>query len=131
MLCIISLLLAIEVALATIPLFDPGEVLPAPLYAADNAIVPDYNVPFISDQPRALPGAYIFESNVTELEYVAYWTTANDTSVIIAANDAKLTLEYVKIVKLGYASNLLLSSFYGFNAAINIVSGRVPSFNPD
>ena len=130
MLSIISLILAIEAALAVIPLSDPGDTLPVSLYAADNAIVPDCNVPFIGVQPHSLPGAYIFESNVTELEYAVYSTTANDTSVIIAASDAKLTLEYVEIVKSGYASNLLLSSFYGFNAAINIVSGRVPSFNP-
>src|ERR1700728_4129232 len=46
--------------LAEIPLSDPGDILPASLYSSDNAIVPDYNVPFISVQPRALPGANIF-----------------------------------------------------------------------
>jgi len=130
MFSVICILLAAEIAFAEIPLSDPGDTLPASLYVADNSIVPDYNVPFISVQPSPLLGAYIFERNVTTLDHTAFSTTANDTSVIVATDNAELTLSYVDIVKSGYASNLLLSSFYGFNAAINIVGDLAPPSNP-
>lgn len=44
-------LLAIRAALASVTLGDPSDVIPASDWAEDNAIVPDYNVPFLEYQP--------------------------------------------------------------------------------
>ena len=37
--------------LASLTVSDPSDVITPDAWAADNAIVPDYNVPFISQQP--------------------------------------------------------------------------------
>lgn len=37
--------------LASLTVSDPSDLIPPDAWAADNAIVPDYNVPFISQQP--------------------------------------------------------------------------------
>jgi hypothetical protein len=110
------------IALAAVSVSNPSDVISPLLWAADNAIVPNYNVPFISVQPEALPAAYTFEENSTKIDHESFSTTLSDTSVILVANGAELDLSFVDIQKSGYASNLLWSSFYGFNAAINIVS---------
>lgn len=44
-------LLAARAALASVTLGDPSDVIPASDWAADNAIIPDYNVPFLEYQP--------------------------------------------------------------------------------
>lgn len=44
-------LLAAGAALASVTLGDPSDVIPASDWAEDNAIVPDYNVPFLEYQP--------------------------------------------------------------------------------
>lgn len=111
-----------SVALANVSVSDPSDNISPLLWTADNAIVPDYNVPFISVQPENLPAAYEFEGNSNSITHRTFSTTLNDTSVILVANKAELDLSFVDIEKSGYASNLLWSSFYGFNAAVNIVS---------
>lgn len=65
--------------------------------------------------------AYIFDSNSSQLSHVTLNVGANDTSVILLAKGARLDLSYVEVVKYGYASNLLEASFWGFNAAVNVV----------
>lgn len=47
---------------------------------------------------------------------------ANDTSVISVAEGAQLGLSFVDVIKYGYSSNLNYASFFGINAAINVVS---------
>lgn len=44
-------LLATRVAVASVTLEDPSDTIPASDWAADSAIVPDYNVPFLEYQP--------------------------------------------------------------------------------
>lgn len=44
-------LLAARTALASVTVGDPSDVIPASDWADDNAIVPDYNVPFLEYQP--------------------------------------------------------------------------------
>lgn len=63
-----------------------------------------------------------FEENSTAIDHETYSADANDTSVILVAGGADLDLSYVDVIKYGYASNLLSASFWGFNAAINVVS---------
>jgi hypothetical protein len=108
--------------LASIPILDPSDTISPLSWTADNAIVPNYNVPFISTQPRPLTSAYTFSRNTTSISHASFSTSLNDTSVLLATNGASLNLSHVEILKSGYASNLLEASFYGFNAAVNIVS---------
>jgi hypothetical protein len=109
-------------AAAVVSLTDPSDVIPPSLWAADNAIVPNYSVPFISVQPSPIIAAYTFDDNSTTIDHESFSTTLNQTSVILVADSAELSLSFVDIQKSGYAFNLLESSFYGFNAAVNIVS---------
>lgn len=106
-------------ALAAISIVDPSDTISPSLWTADNSIVPDYNVTFISVQPSPIIAAYTF-SNSTSISHQTFSTTLNQTSVILVTGE--LNLSYSTVLKSGYASNLIESSFYGFNAAINIVS---------
>lgn len=116
-------------AYAAVSVTDPSDVIPPQQWAADNAIVPDYNVPFLSFQPSPILAPYVFEENSTSINHESFSTTLNDTSVILVADGALLNLSYVDVVKSGYFSDLLASSFWGFNAAINVVS-TIPCFGP-
>lgn len=118
----IGLLPLVGFAFATVSISDPSDNISPLLWAADNALIANYNVPFVSVQPENIPAAFEFEANSTSIDHKTFSTTLNDTSVILAANHAELNLSFVDIKKSGYASNLLWSSFYGFNAAINVVS---------
>lgn len=62
-----------------------------------------------------------FEENSTVIDHESYSADANDTSVILVSGGADLDLSYVDVVKYGYASDLLSASFWGFNAAVNVV----------
>lgn len=44
-------LIAARVVLASVTVGDPSDVIPASDWAEDNAIIPDYNVPFLEYQP--------------------------------------------------------------------------------
>lgn len=66
----------------------------------------------------------MFEDNNTLLAYETLTVDANDTSVILVAEGANLDLSYVDVIKYGYSSNLDDASFWGFNAAVNVVSFR-------
>lgn len=109
-------------AFATVSLSDPSDVIDPDLWAADNAIEPDFDVPFISTQPSPIIAAYYFDDTTVSVSHESFSTTLNQTSVISIANNAEVNISYVDVEKSGYASNLLESSFWGFNAAINIVS---------
>lgn len=39
------------VALASVTIEDPSDVIDPSWWAADNAIIPDYNIPFVEVQP--------------------------------------------------------------------------------
>lgn len=147
--------LIVRAALASVTIEDPSDIVPASDWAADNAIVPDYDVPFPAYQPspsesipsfllpqwfQPLPppmhrihltlytpcvkvvAKYVFEANSTSLDHETYTVNANDTSVILVSEEANLDLSFVDVIKYGYSSNLDYSSFWGFNAAINVVS---------
>lgn len=66
--------------------------------------------------------AYVFDENTTALFHETLTVNANDTSVILVSDGAGLDLSYVDVIKYGYSSNLNEASFWGFNAAINVVS---------
>lgn len=46
-----SLLLWPAVALASVTIEDPSDVIDPSLWAADNAIIPDYDIAMVSVQP--------------------------------------------------------------------------------
>src|SRR5258707_12533411 len=100
--CFLSLA---SVALAKVSISDPSDVISPLLWTADNAIIPDYNVPFISVQPENIPAAYKFNGNSTSISHKTFSTSLNDTSAILVANHAGLSLSFVDIEKSGYASN--------------------------
>lgn len=65
---------------------------------------------------------FYYSNGTTTLDHTSFYVDENDTSVIVVADSSSLNLSYVDVLKYGYASNLLEASFYGFNAAINVVS---------
>lgn len=56
-------LLAARAALASVTVGDPSDVIPASDWADDNAIVPDYNVPFLEYQPSDSKSSMSCESS--------------------------------------------------------------------
>ncbi|KUJ23658.1 uncharacterized protein LY89DRAFT_755618 [Mollisia scopiformis] len=113
-----NLIFLVGTSLAAVSVTDPSDIISPSLWAADNAIIPDYNVSFISVQPNPIVAAYTV-TNSASISYETLSTALNQTSVLLVTGELNLT--YSTVIKSGYASNLLESSFYGFNAAINVV----------
>lgn len=63
----------------------------------------------------------MFETDTT-VDHETYSVNQNDTDVILVTNGSTFDASFVTVLKKGYSSNLLEASFYGFNAAINVVS---------
>jgi hypothetical protein len=63
-------------------------------------------------------------SESVSIDHESFSVDANDTSVILVAEGATFDGSYLDILKFGYSSNLLYASFWGFNAAINVVSRK-------
>ncbi|KKY31247.1 hypothetical protein UCDDA912_g08800 [Diaporthe ampelina] len=122
-------LLAATTALASVTVGDPSDVIPASGWADDNAIIPDYNVPFLEYQPSDIVAVNTFQENSTSIDHETYSADANDTSVILVSGGADLDLSYVDVIKYGYASDLTSASFWGFNAAINVANASTASLD--
>ncbi|KAH8659973.1 hypothetical protein BX600DRAFT_383834 [Xylariales sp. PMI_506] len=114
---------------ASITLLDPSDIINPALWADDNAIIPDYNVAFPSTQPSAIEAAYSWDGESVSIDHETYTVDANDTSVILVANDGSLDASYIDVIKYGYGSNLLYSSFWGFNAAINVANASTANLD--
>lgn len=67
-----------------------------------------------------------YVSETVDIDHESFFVDANDTSVILVADGASFNGSYLDILKEGYSSNLLYASFWGFNAAVNVVSLRIP-----
>ncbi len=119
-------LFSASAALAALSISDPSDIIDPSQWAADNSIVPDYNVPFLSFQPSPIIAAYTID-NSTSISHQTFSTDLNQTSVILVTGELNLT--HSVVVKEGYADNLLESSFWGFNAAVNVVS-KVDEWSP-
>lgn len=61
-----SLLLWPAVALASVTIEDPSDVIDPKWWAADNAIIPDYNIPFVEVQPSN--SGFSFGENVDNMQ---------------------------------------------------------------
>ncbi|KAH6989296.1 hypothetical protein BKA56DRAFT_710686 [Ilyonectria sp. MPI-CAGE-AT-0026] len=112
----------LRAAVATITVNDPSDTILPKDWAADDAILADYDIPFISSQPRDLATAYSFKKGSKLVEHKEFSTDKNDTCVVVVSKGAHLTASHVDIVKSGYSSNLNEASFYGFNAALNVAN---------
>lgn len=66
--------------------------------------------------------AYSFNRGSISRDHVFLSANENDTSVISVTDKASLKLTYANVLKYGYSENLLTASFYGFNAAVHVVS---------
>lgn len=55
-------------------------------------------------------------------DHVTWYAKGNDTSVLLVAEEGSFTGSYMTFDKSGYSTNLNDASFWGFNAAINVVS---------
>ncbi|KAF7546006.1 hypothetical protein G7Z17_g8740 [Cylindrodendrum hubeiense] len=112
----------LRAAVATITVNDPSDTILPSDWADDNALLADYDIAFISTQPRDLATAYTFDDGSKLVQHKEYSTDENDTCVIVVSDGAHLTASHVDILKSGYSSNLNEASFYGFNAAINVAN---------
>ncbi|KAF4500025.1 hypothetical protein FAGAP_3792 [Fusarium agapanthi] len=111
------------VVLATIKIQDPSDVIPASDWATDNALIADYNAPFPADgQPTDLIGVHDIKDKSVSVDHVTWYANKNDTSVVLVSKNADFAASYSTFVKSGHYSNLNWASFYGFNAAVNVVS---------
>ncbi|KAJ5925357.1 hypothetical protein N7454_007996 [Penicillium verhagenii] len=124
-----SLLLFPALALASITIQDPSNVINPDLWKADNAIVPDYNVAFPSVQPSAIKATHSVKGKTSSANHVTWSATANDTSVLLVSEGGSFTGSYIDFEKSGYSSNLDDASFWGFNAAINVANASTAVFD--
>lgn len=131
---LLNLLTLAGLAAGTIVISDPSDVISPSDWAADDALLADYNVDFVSRSMLWTSSLLIlFKISVQGIANVApnIWTGVNvtenhktftvdenDTSVIVVTGGATAYFQYDKFVKYGYSSNLLESSFYGVNAAV-------------
>ncbi|CZR37637.1 uncharacterized protein FPRO_07172 [Fusarium proliferatum ET1] len=126
MLSPITLVAFSAVALATVEVQDPSNIIPASDWAADNALIADYNAPFPANgQPTDLIGVHDFKHKSVSVDHVTWHADKNDTSIVLVSKNADFAASYSTFIKSGYYSNLNWASFYGFNAAINVANNSV------
>ncbi|KAI1629964.1 hypothetical protein EDD37DRAFT_604829 [Exophiala viscosa] len=124
-----SLLALWPSAQATFTITDPSDVINPADWAADNAILADYNVTPILYQTDAIVGPYTYNGQAANISHATLTVSKNDTSVLVVSNDSDVSVEYSTIVKYGYSSNLFQASFYGLNAAVNVANGSTLSLS--
>jgi len=105
--------LFVPLVLGTITVTDPSDVIKPSDWAADNAILADYNVNPIMYLLSPLEAAYTYSGKSLNISRQTLSVDANDTSVIIIANEADVEIDHTTVVKFGYSSDLLQASFFG------------------
>jgi hypothetical protein len=118
-LCFLSLVAA---SAASISISDPSDVIPESDWAADNAIMADYSVAVEYIQRIAQVGPYMVSGKKKTFQHTTLKTDKNDTSVLVATKGADVSVQNTDIIKFGYYSNLIQSSFYGVNAAVLVAN---------
>jgi hypothetical protein len=111
-------------AAATLTIQDPSDSISGAAWAADNAVLADYNVQPLLYQIIPVVGPYVFNGTTTAVDHQYYTVDANDTSVVIITEGSNVTITYSEIVKFGYASNLLQSSFFGKSKTVLMYSNN-------
>lgn len=67
----------------------------------------------------------MYTETAVSYDHETFYVDANDTSVILVTADSEFNASYIDVVKFGTYSNLNEASFWGFNAAMLIVSRTV------
>ncbi|CAI7604755.1 unnamed protein product [Penicillium pancosmium] len=124
-----SLLLWPAVALASVTIEDPSDVIDPKWWAADNAIIPDYNIPFVEVQPSDIVATHNVKGKAASADHTTWYATANDSSVLLVSEKGSFKGSYITFEKRGYSSNLDDASFWGFNAAINVANASTAVFD--
>jgi hypothetical protein len=132
MLSICALVALAAISAATpISIDDPSSTVDLQADSVDNTLLADYNVQLIMYLMSPLQSAYSFNGsgNMTAIDHQFFTVDANDTDVILVSDGAQLNLSFVEVLKVGYSSNLLQSSFFGVNAAINVQNASTAYFD--
>lgn len=99
---------------ATITIEDPSDVINPADWEADNARLANYHVKPVMYQFIPTVGKYSYKGTQGQtISHEILSVDRNDTSVVVVTDGADVNIEYTNIVKFGYASNLLQSSFFG------------------
>ena len=102
-----------SLATATITISDPSDTIDPANWAADNALLADFNIQPVLYQTEAIVGPYSYSDKDLSISHTSLTVNANDTSVLVIANGSNIDVSYTDIVKFGYCSNLYQASFYG------------------
>lgn len=108
-------LLSAYLVAATVTIEDPSDTINPNDWASDNAILADYNVAPVMYQFIPVVGPYTYNSSGSAVT-VSHQTLSvdqNDTSVVVITDGNNVNMNDIDIIKFGYASNLLQSSFFG------------------
>lgn len=115
--------------LGTFTITDPSDVINPADWKADNAILADYNITPALYQTGPIVGKSSYSGKSLNISHRVFSVNANDTSVLVIANQSEVGLDSTTVVKHGYSSNLFQASFYGLNAAINIANASTVSIS--
>lgn len=96
-------------ALAAISISDPSDIIDPSQWAADNALIPNYNDPYLSIQPTDIVAIHTI-TNSSSVDHVFWSTDLNQTSVVLVVG-CELSLTSSTIVKEGYSEDLIEASF--------------------
>ncbi|KAJ5547320.1 hypothetical protein N7494_004905 [Penicillium frequentans] len=114
-----SLLLSlVSLVSGSIIIDDPSDILPQQQWASDNVIKADYDVPVIYYQTTANVAPYNVAHQRKTFQNAILENKSNDTSVLIATHGSVVNVKDTEVIKFGYSSNLVQSSFFGVNAAV-------------
>jgi hypothetical protein len=114
MISLVAFIYLLSLTAATITIEDPSDNNKPKSWAVDNARLADYHVQPILYQVIPTVGKYVYNgTSGTTISHETFSVDKNDTSVIVVTDGASVNIEYANIVKFGYASNLLQSSFFG------------------
>jgi hypothetical protein len=102
-----------SMAVATFTITDPSDTINPANWAADNALLADYNITPSFYQTEAIVGPYSYSGKHLNISHALLTVNANDTSVLVIANGSDIAVSYTDVVKFGYCSNLFQASFYG------------------
>lgn len=101
-------------ALATLQVYDPSNTIDPSVWAADNALIANFSIIEPSYQHIAVDGPYFYTNDsVTTLSRQVLTGSDNDTSVLVVTEGANMTVDRTTIIKSGYATSLVQSSFFG------------------
>lgn len=109
-------------AVGTIIVSDPSDTINPVNWAADNAVLADYNITPTLYQTKAIVGPYSYNGRSLNISHQTLAVNKNDTSVLVIANQSDVAIDNTNVIKSGYCSNLFQASFYGQYPLTKLVS---------